>query len=39
MKILLGDFSTKGRKENIFKPIGNDNGVSSSELCHIKKSY
>jgi hypothetical protein len=44
MKILLGDFSAKVGREDIFKlTIGNeslheisgDNGVKSSKLCHI----
>jgi hypothetical protein len=47
-KILLGDFNAKICREDIFKPmigneslheISNDNGVKSSKLCHIKKSY
>jgi hypothetical protein len=48
MKILLGDFNDKLGREYIFKPtIGNEslhensnhNGVKSSRLCHIQKSY
>jgi hypothetical protein len=47
MKILLEDFNAKVGRE-IFKPtvgnenlheICNDNGVKSSKLCHIQKSY
>jgi hypothetical protein len=48
MKILLGDFNAKVGREDIFRPtignetlheISNDNGVKSSQLCHIKKPY
>jgi hypothetical protein len=44
MKILLGDINAKLGREDIFKltigneslhEISNDNGVKSSELCHI----
>jgi hypothetical protein len=47
MKILVGGFNAKLRREDTFKPtIGNesshedsnDNGVKSSKLCHIKRS-
>jgi hypothetical protein len=48
MKILLEHFNAKVGMEDIFKPtigneslheITNDNGVKSSQLCHIKKPY
>jgi hypothetical protein len=48
MKILLGDFSAKVGREDVFKPtIGNeslhetsnDNGIKSCELRHIEISY
>jgi hypothetical protein len=48
MKILFVDFNVKVWREDIFKltigneglhEISNDNGVKSSILCHIKKSY
>jgi exonuclease III len=44
MKIILGDFNAKARKEDIFKPtigneslheISNDNGVKLVNSCHI----
>jgi hypothetical protein len=44
MKILLGDFSTKVSRGDIFKPtirntslheISNDNGIKGSKLCNI----
>jgi hypothetical protein len=47
MKMLLGDFNAKLGREDIFKPtignaclheISNDNGVKTSNLCHIQKS-
>jgi hypothetical protein len=41
MIILLGDFSTKGCREDIFKPtIGNKilHEIGASKLCHIQKS-
>jgi hypothetical protein len=43
MKTLLGDFNAKVGRENIFEQtignespheISNDNGVTSSKLCH-----
>jgi hypothetical protein len=48
MTILLGDFNAKIGREDIFKlTIGNesiqatsnDNGVLSSQLCHMQKSH
>ena len=47
MKILLGDFNAKVGREDIFKPIieqeslhqdSNDNGVRIVKFCHIEKS-
>jgi hypothetical protein len=47
MKILLGDFNPEVGREDIFKPtiwnkslheISNNNGVKSSNLCHIQES-
>jgi hypothetical protein len=48
MNILFGEFKAKVGREDIFKAtiggeslheISNDNGVKSSQLCHIQKSY
>jgi hypothetical protein len=48
MKILLGDFSAKAGREDIFKPtigneslheISNDNGVRAVNFATSKKSY
>jgi hypothetical protein len=47
VKIMLGDFNAKVRRENVFKPTfgdvslhqkSNDNGVKNNKLCHITKS-
>jgi hypothetical protein len=46
-KILLGDFSAKVQRKDIFKPtigneslheISNDNGIIVVTLCHVQKS-
>jgi hypothetical protein len=48
MKILLGDYNVKVGREDNFTPkigndnlhkISNDNGVKSSKLCNIQKSF